>query len=1429
MLVRYKQNKNDQKREKAGKAYSNRYRILRCDFQNLKMNIGKSDTKLSIPKFSGTTKDFNIWRQQFNAYVIKKGYSNLIKKAETAITENTDPVIATNEVNKNCELYADLVLLMNNENIRLISNKKNLSGVEAWKRILTIYDKHSTNEAINLETQLANIEYKDGTSLQTYLNNIDDYVGQLTDNYNFHYNDQQVICKILRGLPPTFKTFKTTYTTANSLAELSLFEFKTKLISYYDNDHQAEQTRRPVQSYFTNTNNSQQRHEWRDRNKRGRFQSKRNDYRNQNSNNNNNTNILCHNCGKAGHKIAQCWAKGGGQEGKAPWKNRNVKYNQRQEHAKVANESEIMFMMTDVETNDIQDTNEVEFVIDSGASKHMTNDITLFEDLINDNREVSVAVNDKRKAIHARGIGTMVFRIRVKDEILIIKCKDTLYIPQLSRNLISVGKLAKARINVNFLFRRIEIKGKPFIPILNEGNIFVIRGDRITENCWVRHCDLMLHTQDKLQNREYALATVSLQTWHNRLGHANYRTCRELPAFVQMMFLSNTKVVDCETCAISKARRKPFKGVFAKEEKRLATVYADLAGPIKPVSFTGCNYISGFIDNATRYETVYTIERKSDTIQTLKMFITEYNKNKEIKKLVTDGGGEYDNIETGDLLLEQNIEFEITPPYTPELNSIKERSWGMGLGMARCIINWAQLPLEFWCYAVKFAIYVKNRLPTKGNPGVDKTPFEMFEGFKPSLAKLRVFGCVCYVYQEKNKRDGKLDDRAKRGIFLGYPRHSSGFYIYIVDTFNVVISRNVDFRENMPGGSLLKEENQNNISSNPPDILESEVIPFTVPARIPPTTITEANENIEQEYNNGTNTTNREDTPVYDETQPYITSRGRISRPTGQWWNTKDTANIIYASQIDEPRSYNQAIDGPQSNEWKKAIEDEFKALFDNDTFKLTFLPKDRKAIGCTWAFKVKPDSQDRIEKFKARLCAQGFTQVEGVDYRETFAPVVRSNTTRVMAAICAVKGFKIYSYDVKSAYLNAPVDEEIYMKIPPGYHEYITKNKLDKLTQQYNSGMVLQLNKSLYGLKQSGRNWDQLFTKWLLGKQFSQSKVDPSLFFKIDFKLDNYIVISKYVDDLNLFTNDEKAKVQFEAALRDAFKITILGELNWSLGINIRQNNDNSISFQQTKYINNILDRYNMSDANPCITPMTLDKLTKDDCPKLGSKEQQDMKNVPYRHAIGSLLYVSTWTRPEISYAVQKCAAYVENPGMNHWTAIKRIMRYLKGTITDGITFKPDTSLILTGYCDADWGGDTDSRKSITGYIFKLGGGVITWRARKQPTVALSTAEAEYMSLSEATQEAIYLRQLLNELGYRQTEPTIIYIDNQSAIKIAENPVQHQRTKHIDIKHHFIRSSVEKKDIVLQYLPTNEMPADILTKSLPGPQFNKLKATIIN
>ena len=507
----------------------------------------------------------------------------------------------------------------------------------------------------------------------------------------------------------------------------------------------------------------------------------------------------------------------------------------------------------------------------------------------------------------------------------------------------------------------------------------------------------------------------------------------------------------------------------------------------------------------------------------------------------------------------------------------------------------------------------------------------------------------------------------------------------------------------------------------------------------------------------------------------------------------------------DEPTTLKDIGKSNEKRKWRLAMKAELNSLAQNDVWDLVPLLPGKKTVGSKWVFKKKTGADGKVERFKARLVAQGFTQRYGDDYDETFCPVVRFESLRAVLALAVKNGLKLHQVDVTTAFLNGSLEEEVYMKQPEGFIEPGSEN------------LVCRLKKSIYGLKQSPRCWNLALDSKVKEIGLSQSSHDPCIYYKNE--KGNMLVVCVYVDDIILAGQQEGSIQQVKVALASAFDIKDLGRLNYFLGIKIEQKSDNSIWIGQPAYIEKLLTTHGMQNCKPVNTPVSIgNKLVK------ANEEDEPVNQRQYQSAVGSLMYLAVSTRPDISYAVSSLARFSCKPTNEHWTALKRLLRYLKGTTNLGILYSDTGMDKCIGYTDADWEGDQDDRKSTSGYIFLLCGGAISWKSQKQKCVALSTAEAEYIAMSTATQEAIWLRQLIAEISNSSKSPTLMFEDNQSAIAMARNPQFHGRAKHIEIKHHYVREQLSKGTVTLQYCPSHDMVADILTKGLGNDSFSKLR-----
>ncbi|KAJ8709817.1 hypothetical protein PYW08_000038 [Mythimna loreyi] len=501
---------------------------------------------------------------------------------------------------------------------------------------------------------------------------------------------------------------------------------------------------------------------------------------------------------------------------------------------------------------------------------------------------------------------------------------------------------------------------------------------------------------------------------------------------------------------------------------------------------------------------------------------------------------------------------------------------------------------------------------------------------------------------------------------------------------------------------------------------------------------------------------------------------------------------VINEDMGEESLTYDDVMNSSEREEWCKAMEDELQSFHENEAWELVEKPSGVRVVNCKWVYKKKLNSDNSV-RFRARLVAKGFTQLEGIDYKETFSPVLKYSTLKLLFAISVNLDLSIRHFDVTTAFLNGHLDEVVYMQLPPNLKN---ENSMYK---------VLKLKKAIYGLKQSARAWYKKAENSLLELGYKKSAYEPCLFIKLSGNITTFIAL--FVDDFFVFSNCTKELDYLKSQLSTSFKLKDLGELRQCLGMNVKIENG-KIFVDQKLFIEKLLSKFNMNNCKSAETPMEVNlKLEKSE--NLISKSKY-----PYQQLIGSLMYLSVLTRPDISYCVSYLSQFNNSYREIHWKHAKRVLKYLSHTKCFGLLYVKNNADIV-GYVDADWASDTIDRRSYTGFCFIYSGCVVSHECKKQQTVALSSTEAEYMAICEASKEAIFLKNLLHELVNRDCGPIILYNDNQSAQKLSENCMYHRRSKHIDVKFHFIREAVEKKLVKINYLSTVDMPADLFTKSL--------------
>ena len=490
----------------------------------------------------------------------------------------------------------------------------------------------------------------------------------------------------------------------------------------------------------------------------------------------------------------------------------------------------------------------------------------------------------------------------------------------------------------------------------------------------------------------------------------------------------------------------------------------------------------------------------------------------------------------------------------------------------------------------------------------------------------------------------------------------------------------------------------------------------------------------------------------------------------------------MYLQEIDigsenDPETFSQALSCKESDLWYNAMKDELNSMKSNEVWDLVELPQGAKAIGCKWVYKTKRDSLGNIERYKTRLVAKGFTQKEGIAYKETFSPVSKKDSLRIILALVANFGLELQQMDVKTAFLNGDIEQKVYMK------------QLEGFSFREGGHLVCKFKKSIYGLKQASRQWYYKFHGVIISFGFVENPMDQCIYQKVSGSKTCFLVL--YVDDILLATNDKGMMHGVKQFLSKNFVMKDMGEASYVIGINIHGDRSRSIlGLSQETYINKVLERFRMKDCSPSVAPIRKgDKLSLNQCLK-NDLEKESMKNIPYASTVGSLMYAQVCTRPDIAYAVGVLRRYQSNPGMDHWRVTKKVMRYLQGTKDYMLMYRQTENLDLVGYSDADFACCVDSRKSTSWYIFIMAGGAVSWINVKQTLIATTTMEAEFVSCFEATSQGVWLKSFIYGLRIMDSISRLlrIFCDNSAAVFLAKNNKNESQSKHIDIKYLAIR-----------------------------------------
>jgi transposase InsO family protein len=1005
--------------------------------------------------------------------------------------------------------------------------------------------------------------------------------------------------------------------------------------------------------------------------------------------------------------------------------------------------------------------------------------------------------------------GTVRLTVALGDSVRTVTLTEVLHVPKLTGSLISVLQLQDKGITVrttvgprgNKLL--IELQGTLVGVASRLGRAYTL--DSTPQGTELAHNSLKTTVGD----------ATSGQLWHQRFGHLSPASLRKVHAVTSG--LKGPIAVPqepCEACIKAKTVRVVSRKAPERAKTPLERVHSDFWGPYSVPTVQGSTYMLTFTDDYTRKSWVYLTKARSQlrTIFLQYKALVELESGHKIKAVRCDNASEYKALGAS-LLSDYGIQFEYTTAYSPEQNGVSERLNRSLISVARAMLIGAELPIRLWGEAVLTASYLRNRTPI-GPEG--KTPEEAYSGRKPDIGHLRAYGCVAYTHIPREKRL-KLDDTAIKTCLIGYMPTSRQYRLYEPKSGEIIVSTAPVFTENQRlqwnwGEALAGEEvapfnpmeaDEPEGSGTPELVGEPGSEPVGEPASMPRTP-TSAEEHQSSDEEGSVGDTIVVDTGALQGSESDEEPEAPI--PTGRPRRGQLYANAaIEAPPI--PRTYDEAMSNPlYKAHWEQAISEELTKLQALDTWKIVTLPPGKKAVGCKWVFTVKYTPTGLIDRYKARLVAQGFSQVPGDDFLETFSPTIRAESLRILLALGTYEDLEIRQIDVVSAYPRSKLHATVYMKPPKAL-------KCPK-------DAVLLLNRALYGLKQSGREWYIEACRGLKSLGFSPCFSEPSVFITTD----RSVIIGLYVDDMVVLGDNLRAVQKAIQGIASLWEIKDLGDVSLILGLRIRRNRqERTLCIDQSEYIQGLIERFRLGDAKPLNLPINdRTALT------IGQPGEQQADQGIYQEAIGCMTWVSRGSRPDITYVIGQLSQYCNEPTVRHWNAVVRVLRYLKGTINYSISYGKgkDEGPKLQGYSDADYAGNIVDRRSVTGHLYLLNSGPVTWTSTKQRCVATSTTESEYIGLSEASKQGQWIRALLRELQRTQylssTLSVPIFSDNQGCIALARDPVAHNRTKHIDVRYHYIRELIAFQKATVEYIPTEDMKADILTKPLPVIAFRR-------
>ena len=1107
------------------------------------------------------------------------------------------------------------------------------------------------------------------------------------------------------------------------------------------------------------------------------------------------------------------------------------------------------------------------FTVDSGATIHCINDASLFKHFTTPKHSVRI-VTANNGVIYAEAIGTVeVVLLDANGHEQTITLHNVAYSPHFHTNLISVRRLwrdsgIKTRFGARNYFKSVHDHFRCEFDFRRE---FTVESVHYTTSQRPQH--------------------ISPEVLHSRFGHASPRRLKLLLERTKGCpqhhgTIHDTISHDCDACRQGGGKRKPFpKRTQQKYTYFGQRISSDLVGPL-PASIHGEHYALCFVDSCTNLLSVYFLKTKSSE-EVRAAFESYLSDHAELlkhsvsgnRKITwhTDNGGEFMSNDLTEFCQEFAVVRSFSVPYCPPQNSHAERMWGILLRAMRISMAESEVHERFWPYCMQHHAHIHNILPSTKLPH-EITPHEAAYGQPPDVSRVRVWGCLTWYLLPERDLKSKISPRSVAAVHLGQDPQRNGYLIYVPSLQRITSAYHLDFHESRfvlfddesvrtpraPRPLRTQQRLYEEDRDEPPPIHNTPTHGINPRLANSDVQFPHPNE-AEHGYDHGDAETWAEghrshpDCTLgkHPDSVPHsfeqLNTRARTSRGNPNYIHVvvEDVDGQDFVLSVDSvlghvetPTSYEAAIEGRLGAKWKESMEKEIRDLLANKTWEyVSKIPAGRRVTKSKWVYAVKLKKDGTIERLKSRFVVCGYSQIKGHDYTDSFSATLRATSFRLLCAIAAGKKLKLEHFDITNAFTEAKIDAEIYVEPPKGFETYDTAGK----------PQVLRLLRALYGSKQASRLWQQHLKHHLVSKMgFTNSLHDPCLFVK-HFVDGSCCIVGVYVDDIILAHNGKDTLGWFTEGLGGpgGFRAKHLGPLSWFIGIDVCQHDDYTVTLHQSLYVEKLLEKFapdhdanGIKHAYPC-NPDAFIKLggPKDD------DERDRVRKLPYLQLIGSLLYLSTMTRPDIAYHMSVLCKYMQDPSLECYSAAMSLLLYVGHTKRKGLHFDASTSAPpglssckdriesnhgFVAYSDASWRDPHKFGWNMYGYAVYLYGAPVSFAAKLLKVVALSTAEAEYAAASQTCREIQFVRNVCRDLGITLHGDLVLAVDNEAAIKIANNAGVTGRNKHFTDAIHYFREMVECKSIYPAHVSTHLQRADGFTKALDNKKFRDWQIHVV-